>query len=122
MASYFGGRDERYKLRGGTVLVIDGEARDELFDMIVPYCHEAAENIMLAANATSSWGGYEAYYNEGGAYVSAFNASDGERGRRLLAALGSAQEPSEPKLTYTTKAGKKREATQAQIDNWTRGR
>ena len=91
MASYFGGRDERYKLPNDVLLVIDGAARDQLLSEVVPYCHTAADNIRDAANATSSWGGYEAYYNEGGASVSAFNASDGERGRRLLAALGTEQ-------------------------------
>lgn len=87
MASFFGGRDERYKLDGDIVLVIDGAARDQLHEMIVPYCHDAADNIRDAANATSSWGGYESYHQDAGASVSAWNASDGERGRRLLAAL-----------------------------------
>ena len=36
---------------------------------------------------------------------------------RALSGAGGAS----PKQNYTTKSGKKRKATQAQIDNWTRG-
>ena len=89
MASFFGGRNERYKLSNDVILIIDGAARDQLLSEVVPYCHDIADNIRDAANATSSWGGYESYKQDGGASVSAFNSSDSERGRRLLAALGT---------------------------------
>lgn len=85
--SFFKGRDERYKLDGDVVLVIDGAARDDLLAATVPYCHQAADSIESAANAASTWGGYKSYHHDSGAAVAAFNASDGERGRRLLAAL-----------------------------------
>lgn len=85
--SYFKGRDERYKLDSNVVLVIDGAGRDALLAEVVPYCRTAADDIRDAANATSSWGGYESYHQPQGATVAAFNAADGERGRRLLAAL-----------------------------------
>ena len=85
--SYFKGRNERYKLAGGIVLVIDGAARDQLLAQVMPYCHQSADDITAAANATSSWGAYKSYHQDGGATVAALSASDGERGRRLLAAL-----------------------------------
>ena len=89
--AFFNGRDEKYKLGGDVLLVIDGAARDALLAQVVPECHRIADRIEAAGNATSSWGGYKAYHQDGGATVSALSASDGERGRRLLAALGTEQ-------------------------------
>jgi|GEM_PF-5489210 len=91
MASFFGGRDERYKLRGGVDLVIEGGARDALLEQIAPYCHQVADNIAVNANGDSSWGAYESYHQPTGATVVGLSATDGERARRLLTALGLAR-------------------------------
>jgi hypothetical protein len=54
-------------------------------------------------------------------YAMSVEAADGVLSRALDAAGGKAQDPSKIKVRYTTKSGKQIWATQAQVDNWTRG-
>lgn len=104
-----------YKLgRLGRLVLFPG-VRSELRDMmmeqgIIPAAKRAAQ----VCNDASSWGGYSATYGRNAAWVYASNAKDGERARRILTAVTG-------QIAYTTKSGKVRMATQAQIDNWTKG-
>lgn len=86
--THFGGRPERYRLRGGTSFVIEAGARDELATrMMADGVHPAALEIATICNAASSWGGYEAFLGDQVARVTGINAGSSERGRRLLSAV-----------------------------------
>lgn len=94
---------------------------------------EALEVVEQHADevAAKAGSGYEAsaVYGRNRARASVITANfdailDNARNNTLLRALGGTESsPRKPeKLSYTTKAGKTIQATQAQIDNWTRNR
>lgn len=80
-----------------------------------------------ARKRTPSMEGYEAVQGSGGKRAHAFIGAmtwdayeDNARNATLLNALGGS-DSSGKMVKYTTKAGKTRLASQAQVDNWTRG-
>lgn len=86
--TYFHGRREYYKVKGGVSFAIEAGARDALAStMMAQGVHPAALQIAASCNAASTWGGYSAFTGDQVARVYGVNAKSSERGRRLLAAV-----------------------------------
>lgn len=89
MATFFGGRDENYRLHGSAFegFTINGAARDQLSAMLADECHDIADAVADTANAGSTYGGYKSYHQDVGATVAGLNAGpDTDRARRMLTA------------------------------------
>lgn len=87
----------------------------------------ADELVRVADSRAPSGSGYGVVRGSGGNRAHAFIGAmtweayaDNSRNATLLNALGGG-DMSNQMVRYTTKSGKTRWATQAQVDNWTRG-
>lgn len=82
-------RDRPIRVPGGRVVITPG-ARDQIAAPMLAEIRRHADEIAAAANAASSWGGYQAVHLPSRSRVYGLNGGgDSDRGRRLLQLAGS---------------------------------